>query len=146
MAKETLIWQDPMPAVDHPLIDDKDIAALKAKVLASGLTIPQLVSTAWASASTFCGGDKRGIFTERPEPLFNDFFVNLLGIGTNWQKSSTEGVLEGRDRVTGEPRWTGCVVDLVFGSNAQLRSLAEVYASDDAQASSCVASWRPGTR
>ena len=268
--KEALIWQDPIPPVDHPLVDDKDIAALKAKVLASGLTIPQLVSTSWASASTFRGGDKRGgangarirlapqkdweanhpaqlakvietlegiqkefngaqsggkkisladlivlagnaaveaaakkagqdvtvpfspgrmdasqeqtdvdsfaplepqadgfrnylrkglegyaaeqlvdkaqllmltapemtvligglraldanvgqakhgVFTKRPGTLSNDFFVNLLDMGTKWQKSSTEGVLEGRDRVTGEPKWTGTVVDLVFGSN-----------------------------
>ena len=284
--KEALIWQDPIPPVDHPLVDDKDIAALKAKVLASGLTIPQLVSTSWASASTFRGGDKRGgangarirlapqkdweanhpaqlakvietlegiqkefngtqsggkkisladlivlagnaaveaaakeagqdvtvpfspgrmdasqeqtdvdsfaplepqadgfrnyirkglegyaaeqlvdkaqlltltapemtvligglraldanvgqakhgVFTKRPGTLCNDFFLNLLDMGTKWQKSSTEGVLEGRDRVTGEPKWTGTVVDLVFGSNSQLRALAEVYASGDAQ-------------
>ena len=288
--QEVLIWQDPVPAVDHPLVDAQDVAALKAKVLASGLTIPQLVSTAWASASTFRGGDKRGgangarirlapqkdweanqpaqlakvlatlegiqqafnaatngsntsggkkismadlivlagnaaveaaakqagqdvtvpfspgrtdasqaqtdahsfaplepqadgfrnhlrkglegyaaellidkaqlltltapemtvligglraldanvgqakhgVFTQRPGTLSNDFFVNLLDMGTAWQKSATEGVLEGRDRVTGAPRWTGTVVDLVFGSNAQLRALAEVYASSDA--------------
>lgn len=284
--KEELIWQDPVPAVDHPLVDDKDIADLKAKVLASGLSIPHLVSTAWASASTFRGGDKRGgangarirlapqkdweanqparlakvietlegirkefngaqsggkkisladlivlagnaavetaakkagqnvrvpfspgrtdasqeqtdvdsfaplepqadgfrnylrkgledyaaellvdkaqlltltapemtvligglraldvnvgqakygVFTMCPGTLSNDVFVNLLDMGTTWQKSSTEGVLEGRDRVTGEPKWMGTVVDLVFGSNAQLRALAEVYASSDAQ-------------
>ena len=286
VAKEVLIWQDPIPAVDHPLVDEQNISALKAQVLASGLTIPQLVSTAWASASTFRGGDKRGgangarirlspqkdweanqpaqlagvlatlagiqkafngaqsggkkisladlivlggnaaveaaakragqdvtvpfspgrmdarqdqtdvdsfaplepqadgfrnylrkglegyaaellidkaqlltltapemtvligglraldanvgqakhgMFTKRPGTLSNDFFVNLLDMGTKWQKSSTEGVLEGRDRVTGEPKWTGTVVDLVFGSNSQLRALAEVYASSDAQ-------------
>ncbi len=284
--KEELIWQDPIPAVDHPLVDDADVSALKAKVLASGLTIPQLVGTAWASASTFRGGDKRGgahgarirlapqkdweanqpaqlakvlatlegiqkefnstqsggkkisladlivlagnaaveaaakkagqdvtvpfspgrmdasqdqtdvdsfaplepqadgfrnyvgkgleayagellidkaqlltltapemtvligglraldanvgqarhgVFTKRPGTLSNDFFVNLLDMGTKWQKSATEGVLEGRDRVTGEPKWTGTVVDLVFGSNSQLRALAEVYACSDAQ-------------
>jgi catalase-peroxidase len=285
--KETLIWQDPIPAVDHPLVDDKDIAALKARVLASGLGISQLVSTAWASASTFRGGDKRGgangarirlapqkdwqanqpaqlakvlatlegiqktfngaqsdgkkismadlivlsgnaaveaaakkaglevkvpfspgrmdasqdqtdvdsfaplepqadgfrnhlskglesqaaellvdkaqlltltapemtvligglraldanvgqtrhgVFTKRPGTLSNDFFVNLLDMDTRWQKSATaEGVLEGRDRVTGAIKWTGTVVDLVFGSNSQLRAIAEVYGCNDAQ-------------
>jgi catalase-peroxidase len=286
--KEELIWQDPVPAVDHPLVDEQDVAGLKAKLLASGLSISQLVTTAWASASTFRGGDKRGgangarirlapqkdwavnqpaelatvlgklesiqkefngaqtggkkisladlivlggcaaveaaakkgghdvkvpfspgrtdasqaqtdvesfavmehaadgfrnyarkglesaaaellvdkaqlltltapemtvlvgglralnanvgqaqhgVFTHRPETLSNDFFVNLLDMRTQWQKSATsEGVLEGRDRVTGELKWTGTVVDLVFGSNSQLRALAEVYASSDAQA------------
>lgn len=283
--KEPLIWQDPIPAVDHPLVDEQDIAALKARLLASGLTISQLVTTAWASASTFRGSDKRGgangarirlapqkdwavnqpaelaqvlatlegiqaefnsaqggkkisladlivlggsaaieaaakkagvdvsvpfapgrmdasqdqtdaasfavlepaadgfrnyvrkglegaaaellidkaqlltltapemtvliggmralganfdhsahgVFTSRPETLSNDFFVNLLDMGTQWKKSATEGVLEGRDRATGELKWTGTVVDLVFGSNSQLRALTEVYASDDAK-------------
>jgi catalase-peroxidase len=285
--KEQLIWQDPLPAVDHALVDDKDVAALKAKVLASGLSIPQLVTTAWASASTFrasdkrggangarirlapqkewsvnqpvelakvlkalaaiqkdfngaaaggkkisladlivlggcaaveaaakkaghnvevpfspgrtdasqeqtdvhsfaplepvadgfrnyarkglegsaaellvdkaqllslsapemtvliggmrvlnanAGGVKHGVFTQRPEVLSNDFFVNLLDMKTKWQKSATtEGVLEGRDRATGELKWTGTAVDLVFGSNSQLRALAEVYASSDSQ-------------
>ncbi|MEO6353236.1 MAG: catalase/peroxidase HPI [Burkholderiaceae bacterium] len=283
---EELIWQDPIPPVDHPLIDDKDIEALKAKVLASGLPVSQLVSTAWASASTFRGSDKRGgangarirlapqkdweanqpaqlatvlatlaaiqnafngaqvggkkvsladlivlagcaaveaaakqaghdvtvpfspgrmdasqqqtdieafgplepqadgfrnylrpgledfaaellvdkaqlltltapemtvligglraldanlgqskhgVFTTRPGTLTNDFFVNLLDMGTTWQKSATAGVLEGRDRVSGAPKWTGTVVDLVFGSNSQLRALAEAYACSDAQ-------------
>lgn len=285
--KEELVWQDPVPALDHPLVDAQDVAALKAKLLASGLSISQLVSTAWASASTFRGGDKRGgangarirlapqkdwdvnqpaelatvletlaaiqkdfnsaqsggkkvsladlivlggcaaveaaakkaghdvtvpfapgrtdasqeqtdvasfavmepaadgfrnyarkgaegkaaellvdraqlltltapemtvligglralnanvgqskhgVFTERPETLSNDFFVNLLDMGTTWQKSAAApGVLEGHDRATGELKWTGTVVDLVFGSNSQLRALAEVYASSDAQ-------------
>ncbi len=285
--QEELIWQDPVPAVDHPLVDEKDIAALKGKILASGLGISQLVTTAWASASTFRGSDKRGgangarirlapqkdwevnqpaelakvlqalealqtdfnaaqsggkkvsladlivlggcaaieaaakkagqevtvpfapgrtdaaqeqtdvesfavlepvadgfrnyvrkgfegtaaellvdkaqlltltapemtvligglralnanfdhsahgVFTQRPETLTNDFFVNLLDMGTKWQKSATaEGVLEGRDRASGELKWTGTVVDLVFGSNSQLRAVAEVYASNDAQ-------------
>ena len=283
---EALIWQDPVPAVDHALVDDQDVAALKAQVLASGLTVPQLVATAWASASTFRGGDKRGgangarirlspqkdwaanqpaqlskvlttlegvqksfnasagggkkisladlivlagnaaveaaarqggqeltlpftpgrsdatqaqtdvdsfaplepqadgfrnhlrnglepyaaellidkaqlltlsapemtvlvgglralnanvgqtphgVFTQRPGTLSNDFFVNLLDMGTVWQKSATEGVLQGRDRASGKPKWTATVVDLVFGSNSQLRALAEVYASSDAQ-------------
>ena len=285
--KEVLIWQDPIPAVDRPLIDEQDTAALKAKILASGLSIPQLVTTAWASAATFRGSDKRGgangarirlapqkdwevnqatelatvlqkleaiqkdfnstqsdgkkvsladlivlggcaaieaaakkaghdvkvpfapgrmdasreqtdvesfavlesaadgfrnyvhkgleesaaellidkaqlltltapemtvligglralnanfdhsahgIFTKRPEVLSNDFFVNLLDMSTKWQKSTTTvGLLEGHDRVTGELKWTGTIVDLVFGSNAQLRALAEVYACSDAQ-------------
>ena len=284
--QEVLIWQDPTPPVDHPLIDDNDIAALKAKILASGLSIPQLVTTGWASAVTFRGSDKRGgangarirlapqkdwevnqpselatvmakleatqkefnssasggrkvsladlivlggcaaveaaakkaglevtvpfapgrtdasqeqtdvesfavlepvadgfrnyarkglegmaaelmvdkaqllkltapemtvligglrvlnanvgqaqhgVFTQRPETLTNDFFVNLLDVRTKWQKSATEGVLEGRDRATGALKWTGTVTDLVFGSNAQLRALAEVYAASDAQ-------------
>ncbi|HTY84585.1 MAG TPA: catalase/peroxidase HPI [Silvibacterium sp.] len=284
---EELIWQDPVPAVDHKLIDDKDIAALKSKILASGLTIPELVSTAWASASTFRGSDKRGgangarlrlepqknwkvnqpdqlakvlktlesiqsefnakassgkrvsladlivlagnagvekaarnaghsvtvpfapgrtdasqeqtdvdsfavlepiadgfrnylkakytvpaeallvdkaqllkltapemtvliggmrvlnanfgqtkhgVFTHRPETLTNDFFVNLLDMGTEWKPvSEAADVFEGRDRWTGEPRWTGTRVDLVFGSNSQLRAIAEVYGSSDAQ-------------
>ncbi len=285
--QEELIWQDPVPAVDHKLVDAQDIAALKGKILASGLGIPQLVTTAWASAATFRGSDKRGgangarirlapqkdwevnqpaelakvlqtlaaiqadfnaaqsggkkvsladlivlggcaaveaaakkagqdvtvpfapgrtdasqeqtdvesfavlepvadgfrnytrqgfegraaellvdkaqlltltapemtvlvgglralnanfdhsahgVFTQRPGTLTNDFFVNLLDMGTKWQKSAAaEGVLEGRDRATGELKWTGTVVDLVFGSNAQLRAVAEVYASSDAQ-------------
>ena len=285
--KEDLIWQDPIPAVDHKLIDEKDIAALKGKVLASGLSVSELVSSAWASASTFRGSDKRGgangarirlapqkdwevnqpaqlakvlqkleaiqkdfnslqsdgkklsladlivlggcaaveaaatkaghdvkvpfspgrmdasqeqtdvvsfavlepvadgfrnyarkglegsaaellvdkaqlltltapemtaligglralnanvgqskhgVFTKRPETLTNDFFVNLLDIKTKWQKSATsEGVFEGHDRATGEIKCTGTVVDLVFGSNPQLRALAEVYASSDSQ-------------
>jgi catalase-peroxidase len=286
--KEELIWQDPVPAVDHELISDKDIAALKATVLASGLSVSQLVTTAWASASTFRGSDKRGgangarirlapqkdwavnqpaelagvlqsleaiqkdfngaqkggkkkvsladlivlggcaaveaaakkaghdvkvhfapgrtdasqeqtdvdsfapleptadgfrnyvgkglegsqaellvdranlltltapemtvligglralnanvgqtphgVFTKQPGTLTNDFFVNLLDMSTRWQKSATsEGVLEGRDRATDKLKWTGTVVDLVFGSNSQLRALAEVYASSDSK-------------
>ncbi len=280
--KEVLIWQDPVPAVDHELVGDADIAALKAKILASGLTVSQLVTTAWASASTFRGGDKRGgangarvrlmpqkdweanqpeelakvlatletiqgefnaggkkisladlivlggcaaiedaakkagqdvtvpfvpgrtdasqaetdihsftplepmadgfrnyvrkgtekyiaellidkanlltltapemtvligglralnvtqdglgVFTKQPGVLTNDFFVNLLDMGTKWQKSATsEGVLEGHDRATGELKWTGTIADLVFGSNSQLRALAEVYACGDSQ-------------
>ena len=80
------------------------------------------------------GQSEHGIFTKRPETLTNDFFVNLLDMNTKWQKSATsEGVLEGRDRATGEPKWTGTVVDLVFGSNSQLRALAEFYACGDAQ-------------
>jgi catalase-peroxidase len=285
--KEPFIWQDPIPAVDHILIYEKDIADLKAKILASGLTVPQLVSTAWASASTFRGSDKRGgangarirlapqkdweanqpadlakvlqaleaiqkefsakqtggkkvsladlivlagsaaveaaakkagydlkvpfapgrtdatqeqtdvesfavlepvadgfrnyvrkglegsaaellldkanlltltapeltvligglralnanvggsahgVFTKRPGTLTNDFFLNLLDMNTKWQKSATEeGVLEGKDRATGALKSTGTIVDLVFGSNSQLRALAEVYASSDGE-------------
>jgi catalase-peroxidase len=282
---EPQLWQDPVPAVDHELIDDLDIAALKATILASGLTIPQLVVTAWASAATFRGTDKRGgangarirlapqkdwevnnpaeladvlqtldairqdfnssqsggkrvsladlivvggcaaveraasnaghdvtvpfapgrtdaleeqtdasafavleptfdgfrnylqagqalppehllveranlltltapqvtvlvgglralnanagqsahgVFTNRPGTLTNDFFVNLLDMGTVWNASeSAADVYEGRDRATGDLRWTGTAVDLVFGSNSQLRAIAEVYASAD---------------
>jgi catalase-peroxidase len=285
--EEVLIWQDPIPEVDHDLVNESDIAALKAKILDSGLTVSQLVSTAWASASTFRGGDKRGgangarirlepqrnwevnnpfqlgtvlatlegiqrefndgrwgnkkvsladlivlggcagvekaagdaghsvtvpftpgradasqeqtevesfkylepqadgfrnykkghhktgaeemlvdkaqrltltapemtilvggmrvlntnydgsnhgVFTARPETLTNDFFVNLLDFGTAWTPASeSEETFEGRDRSTGEPRWTGTRADLVFGSNSELRSYAEVYASDDSQ-------------
>jgi catalase-peroxidase len=285
--KEPLIWQDPVPAVDHPLIGEQDIASLKAKILASDLSIAQLVTTAWASASTFRGSDKRGgangarirlapqndwevnqpaelakvlktleaiqkdfnaahsggkqvsladlivlggsaavevaaskaghdvkvsfspgrtdasqeqtdvasfavleptsdgfrnyirkenvdaaaellvdkanlltltapemtvligglraldanfahsqngVFTKRPGTLSNDFFVNLLDMSTKWQKSATsEGVLEGHDRTTGKLKWSGTVVDLVFGSNSQLRALAEFYACRDSQ-------------
>ena len=285
---EVLLWQDPVPAVEHALIDAQDIAALKAKLLASGLSIGQLANTAWASASTFRGSDKRGgangarirlapqkdwavnqpaelakvlatlealqqdfnasaaagkqvsladlivlggcaaveaaankagvsvtvpftpgrtdatqaqtdvesfavlepkadgfrnyvrpglegyvaemlidkaqlltltapemtvligglralnanagqtrygVFTQRAETLSNDFFVNLLDMGTQWQRSaSADGVLEGRNRATGDLRWTATVVDLVFGSNSQLRALAEVYATSDAPA------------
>jgi catalase-peroxidase len=86
-----------------------------------------------------------GVFTLRPETLTNDYFVNLLDMATKWQKSETsEGVLEGRNRATGELKWTGTVADLVFGSNSQLRAIAEVYASDDAQSAfvrDFVAAW-----
>jgi catalase-peroxidase len=290
--KEPQLWQDPVPAVDHELIGEQEIAGLKAKILASGLTIAQLVSTAWASASSFRGSDKRGgangarirlapqkdwdvnqpaqlakvlgklesiqkdfngsqsreksngsqgkkvsladlivlggcaaveeaakkaghdvkvpfspgrtdasqeqtdvhafavleptadgfrnylrvghkvsaeellvdkaqlltltapemtvlaagmrvlnanfkqskdgVFTKRPETLTNDFFVNLLGMNTTWKASTTaEGIFEGQDRATGEVKWTASRIDLIFGSNAQLRAIAEVYASED---------------
>jgi len=285
--KTELLWQDPIPAVNHKLVGEKEIAALKAKIAASGLTIPQLVSTAWAAASTFRGSDMRGgangarirlapqkdwevnqpkqlakvlktlgaiqsafnktakggkkvsladlivlaggvgvelaakkagqtikvpftpgrmdasqkqtdvesfavlepiadgfrnyqkgryripaeallvdkaqlltltapemtvlvgglrvlsanyaggqhgVFTKRPEALTNDFFVNLLDMGTEWKASSPHAeVFEGRDRKTGEIRWTGTRVDLVFGSDSRLRALAEVYGSADGQ-------------
>jgi catalase-peroxidase len=284
---EELLWQDPVPAVDHELIDAQDIRSLKARIIASGLSISELVSTAWASAATFRGSDKRGgangarirlspqkdwevnqpaqlatvletlervqnefnaaqtggkrvsladliviggsaaieqaaknaghdvevpftpgrtdasqeqtdvgsfavleptadgfrnylkaeyavsaeeklvdraqlltltapemtvlvggmrvlnanfgqsnhgVFTKRPATLTNDFFVNLLDMSTTWKPvSDSKGVFEGRDRATGELKWTGTRVDLVFGSNSQLRALAEVYACDDSQ-------------
>jgi catalase-peroxidase len=294
--KETLIWQDPVPAVNHPLIGEQDIAALKAKILASDLSVSQLVSTAWASASTFRGSDKRGgangarirlapqkdwdvnqpaqlatvlgkleaigkefnagakkvsladlivlggsaaiekaakdagvsvtapfapgrmdasqqqtdadsfaplepradgfrnyisgkrqfmapeealvdraqlltltapeltvlvgglrvlganagdskhgVFTRKPGTLSNDFFVNLLDMGTQWQPAAgSEGVYEGRDRKTGELKWTGTRVDLIFGSHSVLRAVAEVYGSHDARekfAKDFVAAW-----
>ncbi len=283
--KEELIWQDPIPAVNHPLIDDKDVALLKEKILATSLSVAELVSTAWASASTFRGSDKRGgangarirlapqkewavnqpaqlakvlqaldgiqqafnasatggkrvsladlivlaggvgveqaakragvavtvpfnpgrmdasqaqtdvdsfavleplaegfrnyagecagfaetmlidkaqlltlsapemtvlvggmrvlgtnagnchgVFTATPGTLSNDFFVNLLDMGTEWKPAAgSQGVYEGRDRQSGKVKWTGTRVDLVFGSNSQLRALAEVYASADAK-------------
>jgi catalase-peroxidase len=285
--EEELIWQDPIPAVTHKLIDDQDIAALKANILASGLSVSQLVSIAWASASTFRGSDKRGgangarirlepqkdwevnnpsqlakvlqtlesiqeefnntqsggkqvsladlivlggcaaieqaaknaghqvtvpfnpgradatqeqtevesfgylepaadgfrnykksqytvkaeemlvdkaqlltltapemtvlvggmrvlntnydqsqhgVFTTRPETLTNDFFLNLLDLGTTWKATSESGeVFEGRDRKTGELRWTGTRIDLIFGSNSELRAIAEVYGSADSE-------------
>jgi catalase-peroxidase len=76
---------------------------------------------------------EHGVFTERPETLTNDFFVNLLDMSTTWQASASEGVFAGRDRATNEPKWTGTGVDLVFGSNSQLRAIAEVYACDDSK-------------
>lgn len=282
---EVLVWQDPIPAVEHELVNEQDIADLKGELLGSGLSVSQLVSTAWASASTFRGSDMRGgangarlrlapqkdwkvngpaelastlqtlegiqsafnrrgngkaisladlivlggcagvekaakdaghdvkvpfapwradatqehtdvesfavlepiadgfrnyerghytvsaeeflidraqlltlsapemtvlvggmralnanhdqaqhgVFTKRPGTLTNDFFVNLLDMSTVWKKSDTEGVFEGRDRVSGDLKWTGTRVDLVFGSNSQLRALAEVYACQDYQ-------------
>ncbi|BEM44081.1 catalase-peroxidase [Serratia marcescens] len=295
--QEELIWQDPIPAVDHPLIDEQDIAALKNAVLASGLSVSALVTTAWASASSFRGSDKRGgangarirlapqkdwavnqpaqlaatlaklesiqrafndaqtgskrvsladlivlagaagveqaannagltltvpfapgrmdasqeqtdvdsfeamepladgfrnflkgkyrvpaetllvdkaqlltltapemtvlvgglrvlganvggtqhaVFTQRPQALTNDFFVNLLDMGTTWHPVGEDGLFEGRDRRSGAVKWTGTRVDLVFGSHAQLRALSEVYGSADAQekfAHDFVAAW-----
>jgi catalase-peroxidase len=284
---EPQLWQDPVPAVDHELIGEEDVAALKARILATGLSISQLVYIAWSSSAIFRGTDKRGgangarirlapqkdwevnepvelakslqileqvqqdfnssqtggkrvsladlivlggcaaveraaknaghdvkvpftpgrtdasqdqtdvesfavleptfdgfrnylrageilspasllleratlltltapemtvlvggmralnanfrrsqhgVFTARPETLTNDFFVNLLDMGTEWKASDSTGVYEGRDRATGELKWTGTAVDLVFGSNSQLRALSEVYACDDAKA------------
>jgi catalase-peroxidase len=91
------------------------------------------------------GKTQHGIFTKRPETLEQRLFVNLLDMRTKWQSSSTR-VLEGRDRQTGEVKWTGTTVDLVFGSNSQLRALAEVYASSDAQENLCMISLLPGIR
>jgi catalase-peroxidase len=284
---EELLWQDPVPAVDHPLVDERDIAALKSEILASGLTVSELVRAAWASASTFrgtdmrggangarvrlapqkdweandpaelakvlerletiqtrfnraqkggkrvsladlivlggaaaleqagrlagqeisvpfapgrtdaaqaqtdvdsfaalqpaadgfrnyytsaslrspaemlvdranlltltvpemtvlvgglrvldanTGGSRHGVFTDRPGTLSNDFFVNLLDMSTQWSKSpAAEGLYDGRDRRAGDARWTATPVDLVFGSNSELRAIAEVYAADDGQ-------------
>jgi len=79
------------------------------------------------------GQSRHGVFTERPETLSNDFFVNLLDMGTEWQATSEPNVFEGRDRATGEVKWTGTRVDLIFGSNSQLRAIAEVYACDGAE-------------
>jgi catalase-peroxidase len=90
------------------------------------------------------GGAKHGVFTNRPETLTNDFFVNLLSMDTVWKPASTGGVYEGQDRATGKVKWTGTRVDLVFGSNSQLRAVAEVYASDDSKAAfvkDFVAAW-----
>jgi catalase-peroxidase len=280
---EALIWQDPVPAVDHELVSESDVTALKTEILASGLTVPQLVSTAWASASTFRGSDKRGgangarlrlepqigwevnspdelgtvlralegiqsafnsggkhvsladlivlaggvgvekaaadagvptevsfapgrgdasaeqtdaesfaalepvadgfrnylgkgsrlpaeyqlidranlltlsapettvlvgglrvlganygnsklgVLTSTPGVLTNDFFTTLLDLGTEWKATDDANTFEGRDTATGEVKWTGSRVDLVFGSNSELRAVAEVYASDDAK-------------
>ena len=94
--------------------------------------------------NTNFGQTKHGVFTNRPETLTNDFFVNLLDMNTKWQASSSEGVFEGRDRATGKIKWTGTRVDLVFGSNSQLRAIAEVYACDDSKeafAKDFVAAW-----
>ena len=131
------------PAREHDLIDATDIAALKARVLTSGLTIPALVRAAWASASTFRGSDKRGGANGGRVRLApqKDWAVNdpaeLARVLTTLEtlqgefNAATEGVYEGRDRASGQLKWTGTRADLVFGSNSELRALAEVYASDD---------------
>ena len=131
------------PCSGHDLIDATDIAALKAHVLTSGLTIPALVRAAWASASTFRGSDKRGGANGgriRLAPQ-KDWAVNdpaeLARVLTTLEtlqgefNAATEGVYEGRERASGQLKWTGTRADLVFGSNSELRALAEVYASDD---------------
>jgi catalase-peroxidase len=285
--KEELLWQDPVPAIDHKLVDPADVAQLKSRILASGLTVPELVRTAWAAAASFRGSDLRGgtdggrlrlapqkdwavnnpaelarvlpkleairtafnsgrtdgkkisladlivlggavgieqaarqagqpvevpftpgrtdasqaqtdtasfaalepaadgfrnywgagnrlsppemlverasmlkltvpemtvlvgglraldansggtrhgVFTDRPGTLTNDYFVNLMDMNTKWSKAATEGLYEGRDRATGKVKWTATPVDLVFGSNSELRAIAEVYAADDGRA------------
>ncbi len=106
----------------------------KAQLL--GLTAPEMTALIGGlrALNANAGQTRHGIFTKRPETLTNDFFVNLLDMRTKWQKSATaEGVLDGRDRKSGEPKWTATVVDLAFGSNAHLRALAEVYAASDGQ-------------
>ena len=115
-----------MPA-EELLVDRAQLLTLTAPemtVLVGGLRV----------LGANAGQSKHGVLTKRPGTLTNDFFVNLLDMGTAWKPSAdAEGVFEGRDRKTGEPKWTGTRVDLVFGSNSQLRALAEVYASADAQ-------------
>jgi catalase-peroxidase len=116
---------EPMP-LEHGLLDRAymlDLTAPELTVLIGGLR----------ALDANVGGAKHGVFTDRPGVLSNDFFANLLDMGTEWTKSGSEQIYEGRDRATGEPRWTATAVDLVFGSHSQLRALAEVYASDDAQ-------------
>jgi len=113
-------------APEELLVDRAQLLTLTAPemtVLIGGLRV----------LNTNFGHSKHGVFTNRPETLTNDFFVNLLDMSTKWQPSSTDGVYEGRDRATGEVKWTGTRVDLVFGSNSQLRALAEVYACDDSK-------------
>jgi len=116
----------PLPA-EELLLDRAQLLTLTAPemtVLIGGLR----------ALNVNAGQSKHGVFTNRPETLTNDFFVNLLNMNTKWQASSTtEGVFEGRDRATGEIKWTGTRVDLVFGSNSQLRAVAEVYACDDSK-------------
>jgi catalase-peroxidase len=112
-----------------------DLTAPEMTVLIGGLRV----------LGTNFGHTNYGVFTKRPETLTNDFFLNLLDMSTKWTKSvAEEGVLEGRDRATGELKWTGTVVDLVFGSNSQLRALAEFYAQSDSEAvflNDFVAAW-----
>ena len=103
----------------------------KAQLLT--LTAPEMTVLIGGLRTLNLGQSTHGVFTKRPETLSNDFFVNLLDMSTTWQQSSTEGVLEGRDRASNALKWTGTVVDLVFGSNSQLRALAEVYGSSDSQ-------------
>ncbi|MEX1311293.1 MAG: peroxidase family protein, partial [Candidatus Sulfomarinibacteraceae bacterium] len=109
---------------EHLLVDRAQLLGLTAPemtVLVGGLRV----------LGANHGGSSHGVFTDRPETLSNDFFVNLLDMGTEWKESRTKGVYEGRDRAGGKVRWTGTRADLVFGSNSELRALAEVYASED---------------
>jgi catalase-peroxidase len=115
----------PLPA-EELLLDRAQLLTLTAPemtVLIGGLR----------ALNVNAGQSKHGVFTSRPETLTNDFFVNLLNMNTKWQASTTEGVFEGRDRATGEIKWTSTRVDLVFGSNSELRAVAEVYACDDSK-------------
>ncbi len=116
---------EPMPLV-HGLLDRSYMLTLTAPEM----TV--LIGGMRALDASF-GGSRQGVFTDRPGTLTNDFFVNLLDMGTEWRQSEDEYVYEGRDRKTGEIRWTASPVDLVFGSNSQLRALSELYASDDAE-------------
>ena len=120
----------------RPGLEDSAAERLIDKAQLLTLTAPEMTVLIGGlrALNANAGGTPHGVFTQRPGTLTNDFFVHLLDMGTQWQKSATAaGVLEGRDRATGAPRWAGTVVDLVFGSNAQLRAIAEVYASSDAQ-------------
>lgn len=126
--------------------ESKAAEALVDKANLLTLTAPEMTVLVGGmrALGTNVGGTQHGVFTQRPETLTNDFFVNLLDMGTKWEKSATEGVLEGKDRKTGKLKWTGTVTDLVFGSNSQLRAIAEVYAASDAQdkfAKDFVAAW-----
>jgi catalase-peroxidase len=124
-------------AAEHLLVDRAQLLTLTAPemtVLVGGLRV----------LGANHGGSKHGVFTDRPGTLTNDFFVNLLDMGTEWKATSDPDVFEGRDRKTGKPKWTGTRVDLIFGANSQLRALAEVYACDDAKekfARDFVAAW-----
>ena len=120
----------------RPGLEDSAAERLIDKAQLLTLTAPEMTVLIGGlrALNANVGGTPHGVFTQRPGTLTNDFFVHLLDMGTQWQKSATAaGVLEGRDRATGAPRWTGTAVDLVFGSNAELRAIAEVYASSDAQ-------------
>jgi catalase-peroxidase len=120
----------------RPGLEDSAAERLIDKAQLLTLTAPEMTVLIGGlrALNANVGGTPHGVFTQRPGTLTNDFFVHLLDMGTQWQKSATAaGVLEGRDRATGASRWTGTAVDLVFGSNAQLRAIAEVYASSDAQ-------------
>ncbi len=114
-------------------IADEELLVDKAQLLT--LTAPEMTALIGGlrALNTNVGGAKHGVFTDKPGTLTNDYFVNLLDMGTEWKPSSTEGVYEGKDRASGKIKWTATRVDLVFGSNSQLRALAEVYASGDAK-------------
>ena len=127
--REALIWQDPIPAVDHPLVDAADVTALKPQtgpeltVLVGGLRV----------LGANAGASPHGVFTDRPGRLTNDFFVNLLDMGTEWRATRSDNLFEGVDRKTKALKWTGTRVDLIFGSRSELRALAEAYACADSQ-------------